>query len=90
MPLVDDPERDRAIEEENQLRRDFSATFSSEPGRRVLEYLERSFDPPILAREQPTDTYFMLGRRDVLVHVRYMMQRPLVDERPRQYEQPAG
>ncbi|MGI9889075.1 hypothetical protein [Vibrio chagasii] len=52
----------------------FKHVFESEDGKAVLEALEEEFNRDELRGQTPQDTYFNLGRRDVLVYIKQMIR----------------
>ena len=53
--------------------RDFSALFSTPEGQRVLKCLDEEFNGAELRAKDPHNTYYNLGRRDVVTYIRQMI-----------------
>jgi hypothetical protein len=49
-------------------------TFSTEEGKELLEILKNEFMPENLIGDDVNNTYFNLGRRDVIIYIEQLMR----------------
>lgn len=52
----------------------FRDMFQTPQGKKCLEFLEQEFDLEDLRGHTTEDTYYNLGRRDVVVYIRQMLK----------------
>ena len=64
---------EKARERLNLKSAEFTKTFTSPAGKKVLEALEEEFDGVDLRQSTPHDTYYKLGQRDVVVYIKQML-----------------
>lgn len=68
------PKREAAFEALGQKAGDFHKLFTSPVGVKVLEALEREFNPDVLLGKTDAETNYNVGRRDVVIYIRQMIR----------------
>ena len=81
--MAQDQNKQLKLENLRKKARRFTKLFTSPTGKLVLKDLEDEFNPDVLLSVQDSETFYNVGRRDVIIYIQQLIR---YEENARQLE----